>query len=440
MERKPEGETRILVVGDSTTIDGGDIANTLPGRIERILRADGLGQAKVYNFGVMSSCLTQMTHLIWSRLVTYSPDAIVVLSGSTDLFQPWTYDPGPATPTTPSSPSGSTTTSSTRTTRAREDGLSYDALVTLIYEELKRLRAEVGWQSPGWEDAIVHQYERAAHRLTKLSHDHAVPIVSVLQPTVLRKRHLTEVERGVASGAFLAYLDRNTPSWRRSRPRSRRGARTGGPSRPSTTAGSFATGRRGRSTTSSTTTIPPGRSWRRVWRVRSAAPWSTPGRGRPWSVRAVSSAASAPLGRPLHPVGEDHRQPRHHRMLDLDREQHFEVERVGQGEAEAAAGLVHGGRHVAEHCRDHVRPVDVHGMRWTSPSISATSVAQARLAETTSRTAPPALLISAQTRPGGLRDWRGRRNPAVPRRARPRCSRLVFLEAAPFAEEPANCF
>lgn len=209
VERKPAGETRILVVGDSTTIDGGDIANTLPGRIERILRADGLAGAKVYNFGVMSSCLTQMTHLIWSRLVNYAPDAIIVVSGSTDLFQPWTYDPRPGYPY------NAFITErlydhffDTHDPRAREDGLSYDALITLIYGELKRLRAEVGWQSPGWEDAIVHQYERAAHRLTKLSHDHRVPIVSVLQPTILRKRHLTEVERSVASGAFLAYLDR----------------------------------------------------------------------------------------------------------------------------------------------------------------------------------------------------------------------------------------
>jgi lysophospholipase L1-like esterase len=208
-EAKPPGETRILVVGDSTTIDGGDIAKTLPGRIERILRADGLAGAKVYNFGVMSSCLTQMTHLIWSRLVTCAPDAIVVLSGSTDLFQPWTYDPRPG------HPYNAFITErlydhffDTHDPRAREDGLSYEALVTLIYEELKRLRAEVGWQSPGWEDAIVHYYQLAAHRLTKLSHDHQVPILSVLQPTVLRKRHLTEVERGVASGAFLAYLDR----------------------------------------------------------------------------------------------------------------------------------------------------------------------------------------------------------------------------------------
>ncbi|MHB2208497.1 GDSL-type esterase/lipase family protein [Methylobacterium sp. CM6257] len=208
-EAKPTGETRVLVVGDSTTIDGGDIANTLPGRIERILRADGLSSAKVYNFGVMSSCLTQMTHLIWSRLVTYAPDAIIVLSGSTDLFQPWTYDPRPG------HPYNAFITErlydhffDTHDPRAREDGLSYEALVTLIYEELKRLRAEVGWQSPGWEDAIVHHYQRAAHRLTKLSHDHRVPVLSVLQPTILRKRHLTEVERGVASGAFLAYLDR----------------------------------------------------------------------------------------------------------------------------------------------------------------------------------------------------------------------------------------
>ena len=206
---KPPGETRVFVVGDSTTIDGGTLANTLSGRLERILRADGLAAARVYNFGVMSSCLTQMTHLIWSRLVGYRPDAIVVMSGSTDLFQPWTYDPRPGYPY------NAFITErlydhffDTHDPRAREDGLSYDALVTLIYDALKRLRTEVGWQTPGWEDAIVHHYQLAAHRLTKLSHDHAVPIVSVLQPTVLRKRHLTAVERSVASGAFLAYLDR----------------------------------------------------------------------------------------------------------------------------------------------------------------------------------------------------------------------------------------
>ncbi|MGT2488020.1 GDSL-type esterase/lipase family protein [Methylobacterium oryzae CBMB20] len=149
VERKPEGETRILVVGDSTTIDGGDIANTLPGRIERILRADGLESAKVYNFGVMSSCLTQMTHLIWSRLVTYNPDAILVLSGSTDLFQPWTYDPRPG------HPYNAFITQrlydhffDTHDPRAREDGLSYEALITLIYEELKRLQGRGGLAEP----------------------------------------------------------------------------------------------------------------------------------------------------------------------------------------------------------------------------------------------------------------------------------------------------
>ncbi len=256
---KPPGETRIFVVGDSTTIDGGTLANTLPGRLERILRAQGRTRAKVYNFGVMSSCLTQMTHLIWSKLVGYQPDAIVVVNGSTDLFQPWTYDPRPGYPY------NAFITErlydhffDTHDPRAREDGLSYDALVTLIYEELKRLRAEVGWQTPGWEDAIVHHYRLAAHRLTKLSHDHAVPIVSVLQPTVLRKRHLTEVERNVASGHSWPISTANTPSWRRSPPSSRRGGPTAAPSRPSTSAASSATGRRGPSTTSSITTTRPG--------------------------------------------------------------------------------------------------------------------------------------------------------------------------------------
>lgn len=206
---KPDGEVRIFLVGDSTVIDGGPIEYTLPARTERILRANGLTGARVFSFGVMSTCLTQMAHLIWSELLDYAPDAIIVLSGSTDLFQPWTYDPRPGYPY------NAFITQrlydhffDTHDPQAREDGLSYEALITLIYGELKRLRAEVGWQSPGWEHTVIHAYQRAMHKLTKLSHDSAVPIVSALQPTVLRKRHRTEKERGVASGAFLAYLDR----------------------------------------------------------------------------------------------------------------------------------------------------------------------------------------------------------------------------------------
>lgn len=207
--RRAPGEVRVFIVGDSTVIDGGDLANTLPGRVERILRSQGVAGARVFNFGVMSSCLSQMAHLIWSRLLEQQPDVIVVVSGCTDLFQPWTYDPRPGYPY------NAFITErlydhffDTHDPRAREDGLSYDGLVTLIYGELKRLRAETGWQSAAWEEAVVHHYQRATHRLTKLSSDYGVQVVSVLQPVVARKRHLTEAERGVASGPFLDYLDR----------------------------------------------------------------------------------------------------------------------------------------------------------------------------------------------------------------------------------------
>ncbi|MDP4023888.1 GDSL-type esterase/lipase family protein [Methylobacterium sp. NEAU 140] len=206
---KPAGETRVFVVGDSTIIDGGDLISTLPGRMERVLRAEGLPGAKVFNFGVMSSCLTQMAHLVWSHLLEYRPDAIVVVSGCTDQFQPWTYDPRPGHPYNAFIVERLYDHFfDTHAPRARENGLSYDGLVTLIYEERARLRAEADWQTEAWEEAVVHHYQRAMHRLTKLSSDHGVAIVAALQPVVMRKRHLAEPEREVASGEFLAYLDR----------------------------------------------------------------------------------------------------------------------------------------------------------------------------------------------------------------------------------------
>lgn len=206
---KPLGETRVFVVGDSTTIDGGTLANTLPARLEQILRADGLPHAKVYNFGVMSSCATQMVHLIWSQLIDYRPDAIVVLSGCTDQFQAWTYDPRPGHPYNAYIVERLYDHFfDTHVPGARENGLSYEGLIGLIYDERERLRAQTGWKSPAWEQEVVHYYQRAIHRLAKLSHDQAIPIVAGLQPAIVRKSHLAETERGIASAEFLAYFDR----------------------------------------------------------------------------------------------------------------------------------------------------------------------------------------------------------------------------------------
>ncbi len=206
---KPPGETRIFVVGDSTTIDGGALANTLPARLEHILHQDGLSDVKVYNFGVMSACVTQMIHLIWSQLIDYRPDAVVVLSGCTDQFQAWTYDPRPGHPYNAYIVERLYDHFfDTHVPSARENGLTYEGLVKLIYEERERLRAKTGWQSEAWEQAVIHHYQRAMHRLAKLSHDEAIPIVAGLQPAIIRKTHLAERERDVASAEFLAYFDR----------------------------------------------------------------------------------------------------------------------------------------------------------------------------------------------------------------------------------------
>jgi hypothetical protein len=64
---KPADELRIFVMGGSTVVFGAPLANTIPGAIESQLRANGLPQARVYNFGVLGFVSGQELSLLLLR-------------------------------------------------------------------------------------------------------------------------------------------------------------------------------------------------------------------------------------------------------------------------------------------------------------------------------------------------------------------------------------
>ncbi|MDP4024788.1 SGNH/GDSL hydrolase family protein [Methylobacterium sp. NEAU 140] len=209
-------DLRIFAVGDSTLLEGLSTPDTLPGRLETVLRATHGARTRVYNFGAISACLNQMTALITTRLMDMEPDLILVVGGATDIFQPWSFDPragypfdhfvteclqdyffDPKDPLEPAPP------------------LSYENLQALIFQRLANLRALTLWQSEPWEWEVVRQFELGLKRLARLSRGLDIPVRFVLQPTVVRKTTLVGDERSVASGAFLAYLDRQVERFAR---------------------------------------------------------------------------------------------------------------------------------------------------------------------------------------------------------------------------------
>ena len=207
--RQPSETLRVFVVGDSTMLEGQTFADTVPGRMETALtQAHGAG-ARVYNFGAVSACLNQMTALVTSRLMDLQPDVILVVGGSTDIFQPWSFDPRSGYPYNHFvneciyeylfDPGAAD---------EPRQALSYENLQKAIFDRLGNLRALTNWQSDIWEWEVVRQFELGLRRLARLAPGVGAPIRFVLQPTVARKTNLVGDETAAASGEFLAYLDR----------------------------------------------------------------------------------------------------------------------------------------------------------------------------------------------------------------------------------------
>ncbi|WCS22583.1 SGNH/GDSL hydrolase family protein [Methylobacterium sp. NMS14P] len=209
-DARPPSETlRVFVVGDSTLIDGQVFADTVPGRLETGLKqAHGPG-CRVYNFGAVSACLNQMIALVTTRLMDLQPDVILIVGGATDIFQPWSFDPRAGVPYNHfANESLYDYFFDPRKSAEDAEALSYDGLQAMIFNRLENLRALTNWQSDIWEWEVVRQFELALKRLARLAPGIGAPVRFVLQPTVVRKATHAGAEASVASGAFLAYLDR----------------------------------------------------------------------------------------------------------------------------------------------------------------------------------------------------------------------------------------
>lgn len=207
--RRPSETLRVFVVGDSTMVEGRTFADTVPGRMESALTQIHGAGARVYNFGAISACLNQMTALITSRLMDLEPDVIFVVGGSTDIFQPWSFDPRAGYPYNHFvSECIYDHLFDTKSDIGTGPDPSYESLQGLIFERLGNLRALTNWQSDIWEWEVVRQFELGLKRLARLAPGIGAPVRFVLQPTVARKTTLVGDETAAASGEFLAYLDR----------------------------------------------------------------------------------------------------------------------------------------------------------------------------------------------------------------------------------------
>ena len=203
-----EGEVRIFVVGDSTMSVGIQWLDTVPGRIEDIFHHAGDRQVRAYNFGVTSSCTEQMAAL-FMRLLDLDPDALVVVSGATDAFQPMTFDLRPGHPFNAfASESLYGAFFDPRDDAAWKGGLDYEAVLERAFALQTRLRTAVGFGTEDWEAALAASYGCSVGKLARIARLSGLPVLYVLEPIVVRKDPLLDAERHLAAPETLAYLAR----------------------------------------------------------------------------------------------------------------------------------------------------------------------------------------------------------------------------------------
>src|SRR5262249_3921995 len=180
-----------------------------------------LSGAKVYNFGVGAGVSRQELAFLTHLLVDYEPD--VVISGlaiGNDLNSPYQYDPRPGFPF-----DFATLQIGTQALAGRLDlrntlasQLFKSRLIALIFAPrsqeirlpMRRLRMEVGYRTPDWENSIIEAYTHNLHRMCRLGHGFNFRFYAVLPSLIFRKFPLSDAEKTLQFGheKFALYMRR----------------------------------------------------------------------------------------------------------------------------------------------------------------------------------------------------------------------------------------
>lgn len=209
---KPADEIRIFMMGGSTVLFGSPAANTIPGALEAALRAGGLPQARVYNFGVAAFVSSQELALLVHRLVYLNPDLVIAYDGGNDLIFPWIYDPRPGFPFNflvweEAIDKLSNTGNRSKTIASLvQDSALLQALVGTtewdIRTDRESLRRQAGFAGEPWKRAIVDSYARNIAAMCRTARSEGVLFAAYFQPMLsYSKQKLDERQLKTSGGA-----------------------------------------------------------------------------------------------------------------------------------------------------------------------------------------------------------------------------------------------
>jgi hypothetical protein len=209
---KPADELRIFFVGGSTVIGGYQVETTIPGVVEAHLHANGLPQARTYNFGVLSFVSGQELALLVHRLIDLKPDLVIAYDGGNDLYEPWVYDPRPGYPfnfvteeeamTALANAEGD---AKTLASLARDSALLQALLGTTDWLNrmtlrLDRLRGSVNYGSAHWKEAVANAYARNLTAMCRVARGNGTLFAGYFQPLLAYSQPLDAHQAATTGG------------------------------------------------------------------------------------------------------------------------------------------------------------------------------------------------------------------------------------------------
>ena len=212
---KPADELRIFFLGGSTVIGGRPVENTIPAVVEAHLQANGLPQARAYNFGVLSFVSGQELALLVHRLIDLQPDLVIAYDGGNDLYEPWGYDPRPGYPfnfvteeeamTALANAQGD---AKTMASLSRDSALVQALLGTADWPNrvslrLDRLRNAVGYGSTPWKEAVVAAYARNLAEMCRFARANGALYAAYFQPLLAYSKELDAAQARETGGDIM---------------------------------------------------------------------------------------------------------------------------------------------------------------------------------------------------------------------------------------------
>jgi len=215
---KPEGQTRVFVLGGSTVFNGNTESKTIPSLLEQRFHQDGLAHVQVYNFGSTSFVSGQELALLTHTLLDYRPDVVIVYDGGNDMMSPFFYDPRPDHPYnyrvfeqayeqfSGQPQKGVSFLASLLLHSRAARALSGRDLQNLIVS-FRRLREQQDYGSQAWEQRVVDRYIANIRKMAGMAKGFDFRFIAILQPLVhFKNPRMGREESLLGSEDFQEYL------------------------------------------------------------------------------------------------------------------------------------------------------------------------------------------------------------------------------------------